>query len=231
MEAIGQDVAAARALLLEALPKALPKVSETRFRFLFLASPTRILGDEHGRVTQLEVEENILVRTNGDTRARGTGRKRLLDVETVIFAIGDRVDETFGLPVEWNEFVKNPNPRFPVEGNSYEAFDPEKGQPIEGVFVAGWSRNASSGLVGSARKDGANGARALWQYLQASQAPKPLNLEGIEQRLQSLGKPIVRKTDLPRLEAAEQAEARRRGLEVFKFSTNEEMLRAMGLIP
>ncbi len=231
MEAIGQDVAAARALLLEALPKALPKVSETRFRFLFLASPTRILGDEHGRVTQLEVEENILIRTNGDTKARGTGRKRSLDVETVIFAIGDKVDETFGLPVEWNEFVKNPNPRFPVEGNSYEAFDPEKGQPIEGVFVAGWSRNASSGLVGSARKDGANGARALWQYLQANQTPKPLNLEGIEQRLQSLGKPIVRKSDLPRLEAAEQAEARRRGLEEFKFSTNEEMLRIIGLIP
>lgn len=116
MEAIGQDVAAARAAILEALPKALPKVSETRFRFLFLASPVRILGNEQGQVVQLEVEENTLVRTNGDTKARGTGQKRLLDVETVIFAIGDKVDETFGLPVEWNEFVKNPNPRFPVDG-------------------------------------------------------------------------------------------------------------------
>lgn len=47
----------------------------------------------------------------------------------------------------------------------------------------------------------------------------------------SLGKPIVRKSDLPRLEAAEQAEARRLGVEEFKFATNEEMLRVMGLLP
>lgn len=231
MEAIGQDVAAARAAILEALPKALPKVSETRFRFLFLASPVRILGNEQGEVVQLEVEENTLVRTNGDTKARGTGKKRLLDVETVIFAIGDKVDESFGLPVEWNEFVKNPNPRFPVDGNSYEAFDPQSGKPIEGIFVAGWSRNASSGLVGTARKDGTNGARAVWQYLQQTQSPKPLDLKAIETRLMSLGKPIVRKSDLPRLEAAEQAEARRLGVEEFKFASNEEMLKVMGLLP
>jgi len=144
MQAVHQDPAAARASILVALPKALPKISDTKFRFEFLASPVQMIGDENGKLKQVELEDNILVEANGDTKARGTGHKRLLDVETVIFAIGDKVDDTFGLPVEWNEFVKNQNPRFPIDGISYES-------PFEDVFVGGWSRQASSGLVGSAR--------------------------------------------------------------------------------
>jgi len=147
LQSVGQDPETARATILEALPKALPKVSETRFRFEFLASPVQMIGDADGRLAQVEIEDNILVRTNGDTKAKGTGNRRCLEVETVIFAIGDKVDDTFGLPVEWNEFVKNPNPRFPIDGNSYEA-------TAEDVFVGGWSRQASTGLVGLARKDG-----------------------------------------------------------------------------
>jgi len=229
MQAIGQDPAAARAAILEALPKAIPATSNTRFRFEFLASPVHMIGDEQNRVKQLEIEENILVLKDGEPKAKGTGIKRRLDVETVIFAIGDRVDETFGLPVEWNEFVKNPSPRFPVEGKSYEVFDPQSGKPLEGIFVGGWSRKASDGLVGYARKDGINAAKAVLQYLQ-TQTPQPANLEALHARLKALGKPVVTKEDIKRLEAVEIAEAEKRGLEEFKFATNEEMLAAMGLL-
>ena len=41
-------------------------------------------------------------------------------------AIGDKVDESFGLPTQWNEVAKNPSPRFPGDGMSYEAVDPWK---------------------------------------------------------------------------------------------------------
>jgi ferredoxin--NADP+ reductase len=208
--------------MLEALPKALPKVSNTRFRFEFLASPVQMFGDADGNLIQVELEDNILVEAKGDTKAKGTGNKRRLDVETVVFAIGDKVDDTFGLPVEWNEFVKNPNPRFPVEGNSFET-------PFEDVFVGGWSRQASSGLVGYARKDGTNASKAVWQYLQTKQ-PTELPLDAVSARLKSLGKPIVFKEDIKKLEAVETAEAQKRGLEEFKFDNNEDMLHAMGLL-
>lgn len=220
MEAIHQDPAAARASILEALPKALQKVSDTRFRFEFLASPVQMIGDENGRLKQVELEDNILVEANGDTRARGTGNKRRLDVETVIFAIGDKVDESFGLPIEWNEFVKSEAPRFPIDGISYES-------PFEDVFVGGWSRKASSGLVGYARKDGTNASKAVWQYLQTKQPVEP-NITAVTEKLKSLGKPIIVKEDVRKLEAIEQAEAQKRGLEAFKFSSNEEMLQAIG---
>jgi len=230
MEAVGQDVQAAKEFILSGLPKALEPVSKTRFRFDFLASPTRLLGDENGMVCGLEVEDTTLVLKDGDTKARGLGTRRVLDVDTVIFCIGDRVDEGFGLPVEWNEFVKNPEPRFPVAGLSYEAFDPESGKPLEGVFVAGWSREASSGLVGVARKDGENGAKALLQYLETQPVTEghALALDRLNSLLAHTGKRVVSKEDVVKLEEFEQAEAARLGLEEVKLTTNEEMLAVIG---
>ncbi len=206
---------------MEALPKALPKVSNTKFRFEFLASPVQMLGDAEGNLTQVELEDNILVEANGDTKAKGTGNKRRLDVETVVFAIGDKVDESFGLPTEWNEFVKSPNPRFPVDGTSYES-------PMEDVFVGGWSRKASSGLVGIARKDGTNAAKVVWQYLQTKQ-PAEANTEALTTKLKSLGKPLVLKEHVKKLEEVELAKAKQLGLEAFKYDSNDEMLKVMGL--
>lgn len=230
MEAVGQDVQAAKEFILSGLPKALEPVSKTRFRFDFLASPTRLLGDENGMVCGLEVEDTTLVLKDGDTKARGLGTRRVLDVDTVIFCIGDRVDEGFGLPVEWNEFVKNPEPRFPVAGLSYEAFDPESGKPLEGVFVAGWSREASSGLVGVARKDGENGAKALLQYLETQPVTEghALALDRLNSLLAHTGKRVVSKEDVVKLEEFEQAEAARLGLEEVKLKTNDEMLAVIG---
>ena len=221
MQAVGQDPAAAKATILEALPRPETKVSETRFRFEFLASPTQMFGDANGYLTQLELEDNTLTLKDGDTKARGTGVKRLLDVETVIFAIGDKVDESFGLPVEWNEFVKNPNPRFPIEGISFES-------TFEDVFVGGWSRKASDGLVGYARKDGTNASKAVWQYLQTL-SPSAADTDAVADRVHGLDKPVVTKEDIKRLEAVEAEEAQKRGLEEFKFDNNEEMLDAMEL--
>jgi ferredoxin--NADP+ reductase len=222
MQAVNQDPVTARASIMEALPKGLTKVSDTRFRFEFLASPVQMLGDADGNLTQVEIEDNILVAKDGDTKARGTGNKRRLEVETVVFAIGDKVDESFGLPVEWNEFVKSGNPRYPIEGNSFET-------PFEDVFVGGWSRKASSGLVGYARKDGTSASKAVWQYLQTKQ-PVEVKMDLLLEKMRSLGKPIIMKDDVRKLEAAETAEAQKRGLEAFKFNSNEDMLQAMGFM-
>lgn len=226
MVSVGQDVEAAKAFILAALPKAGPPVSSTRLRFDFLASPTRLIGNADGMVTQLEVEETRLELKDGDTKARSTGVKRLLDVESVVFCIGDRVDDEFGLPVKWNEFAKNPNPQFPVNGCSYEVFDPETQIPIPGIFVAGWSREASTGLVGTARKDGESGAEAVLQYLEGiSDFDPPEQVEiRLAQLLQQSGKRIIHKQDVRKLFAAEAECAQRNNLEEYKCLTNEEMI-------
>lgn len=229
MKSIGQDPQEAKDFIISSLSKAMPPNSDTLFRFEFLASPHRILGGERGVVRGLEIEDTTLVPTNGDTQAKRLGTLRTLEVDTVIFCIGDRVDEDFGLPVRWNAFVKNPEPRFPVDGISFEAYDPENSRPIERVFVAGWSREASSGLVGVARKDGERGARAVLQYLASQPVVKPKDkvLDLFTAHLDQLDKHIVRKEDLEKLEQVERRVAEEKGLVEFKFDNNEEMLEAI----
>lgn len=220
LEAVQQDLEAGRQKILEAQAKADPKIADTKFYFDFLASPVAMYG-ENGKLTKLEVEENILVEKNGRTSPKGTGNKHTLDVDTVIFAIGDRVDESFGLPTEWNEFSKNQDPKFPIDGISFES-------TIEGVFVGGWSRKASEGLVGYARKDGTSAANAVLAYLESKQ-PANTNEELVANKVNSLPKPIVTKADIKLLETVEAEEAQKQNLEEFKFASNDEMLHAMGL--
>ena len=230
-DAVGQNVDEAKELILTTLPKGLEPVSTTRFYLDFLASPTHILGNAQGYVNGLEVENTTLVCAEGEVQAKRLGTKRILDVDTVIFCIGDKVDESFGLPVRKNAFVKHPNPLYPVDQLSYEAYDPDLNRPIDRVFVAGWSREASSGLVGVARKDGENGARAVLEFLQS--APRLVDpgsiLDELTAKLNKLNKPIIQKPDLQKLAEAEAAEAAKLGLPAFKYATNQEMLAAMGL--
>jgi ferredoxin--NADP+ reductase len=231
-DAVGQNVIETREYILSTIPKGLEPVSNTRFYFDFLASPTRILGNDQGYVNGLEVEDTTLVCAEGEVQAQRLGTKRILDVDSVIFCIGDKVDESFGLPVRKNAFVKHPNPVYPMDGLSFEAYDPDLNRPIDRVFVAGWSREASSGLVGVARKDGENGARALLEFLQS--APRLVDpvsiLDELNAKLRKLSKPIIQKSDLLKLVEAEAVEAAKLGVPAYKFSTNDEMLAAMGLI-
>jgi ferredoxin--NADP+ reductase len=230
MESLGQDPQAAKEFILAAQAKAKDSVSETRFRFDFLASPIRILSNGTDQVCGLEIEETTLLPRNGDTKAKGTGVKRVLDVDTVIFCIGDRVDDTFGLPIQWNEFVKNENPRFPIEGTSYEAYDPVSETPLDNIFMVGWSREASHGLVGIARKDGKLGALAALDYLATLPIlndPEAVMTE-LKKHLEKMNKRIISKDDIVKLKQIEDDEARENNLEDFKFGSNEEMLNVLG---
>ncbi len=230
LQSVQQDLAAAKSSFLDAVPKALPPVSSTRFRFQFLVSPVRILGDWMNGVNALKVEENTLVGVDGNVKARGTGITRQIEADTIIFAIGDTVDKDFCVPIYNDAYVSVPQPRFPVEGVSYEAFNPDTNQPIERVFLAGWARQASTGLVGVARRDGERVAQAILQYLGTQRPMLDLDnvVEKFEERLVETHERVVDKAHVAKLEAAEAAEARKLGLEEFKFATNDEMFTAMG---
>ena len=230
MLSLGQDIQAAKDFIFSAIPKAEDSGSRTRFRFDFLASPVRIQGEE-GHVCGLEIENTTLVAGRGEPQARRLGTRRVIPADTVIFCIGDKVDENFGLPVRWNEYVKNVNPRYPVNGISYEAYNPDLEVPVDRVFVAGWSREASHGLVGIARKDGESGAQAVQQYLQTlpELVGKAEAQNNINRRLEALKKPIITQKELLRLEEIEEKQAQQNNLEEFKFGTNDEMLAAIGM--
>jgi ferredoxin--NADP+ reductase len=95
--------------------------------------------------------------------------------------------------------------------------------------MAGWAREASTGLVGAARKDGTNGAQAVLQYLRTLPLLGETRLAELRQKLAQLPHPVVTKADWQRLEADEQARAKAAGLSEYKYDSNEAMLAAMGL--
>jgi ferredoxin--NADP+ reductase len=144
--------------------------------------------------------------------------------DTVIFSIGSQVDPGFGLPVAAGNYVTTPEPRFPVDGISYEVYNPDLCAQCEDIFVSGWARLASEGIVGLARKDAERGAQALLGYLQTS---KPVAMSKINQVLDNvpvLEKRVVDRADLVRLALAEQNMAAQLGVPAFKFKSNAEML-------
>jgi ferredoxin--NADP+ reductase len=231
MQAVGQDPQAAKTAFMDALPKALARISETRLRFEFLDTPVRVMGDWIDGVNGLKVEENCLVAQDGGIKARGTGNTHILPVEAVVFAIGDTVDKDFCIPVYSDAYLTAPQPRFPVEGISFEAFNPDSNQPIERVFLAGWARQASTGLVGYARKDGELAARAVLEYLQTQEPLKDVEagIQKFSRRLFETHEHVVTRPDLDKLEAAERDAALRLGVEDFKLESNEKMFAAIGL--
>jgi len=227
MEAVGEDVEAAKKVFTDGVEKGKDPISDTRFTYRFFTSPKGMVGDENGKCIGLEVEETYLEDHDGYLKAIGTGDKRVIDCDSVVFCIGDKVDDTFGLPTEWGEYVKNPEPRYPVEETSYEAHDPEGERDLSNIFVAGWSRKASDGLVGVARKDGTSGANALMQYLGDTGEAASTDTQGLEDKLAALDKVVVVNADIPKLFAAEAKVAEEKGVEEFKYDSNEEMLAAI----
>ncbi len=198
-----------------------------RLSFRFLSSPTAVLAGTDGRIEKLEVAENDLVlSTDGSTKAVRTDQKTLLDIDTLIFAIGDKHDEQLGLPMGPDGYATLADPEHPNNPH-FEVWDPTNTCPLPGHFVAGWARRASTGLVGIARHDGELGAVKTIEYVQNLPDTNTLTEPEILAFLRKKGLHPVTKSDLALLGTIEQQQAALRKLNYFKYSDNESMFRAI----
>ncbi|HTV05470.1 MAG TPA: FAD-dependent oxidoreductase [Acidobacteriaceae bacterium] len=198
-----------------------------RLSFRFLSSPTAVIPGSDGRIAQLEVADNDLVlRPDGSTKPVLNGQKAVLDIDTLIFAIGDKHDEQLGLPMGPDGYATQSDPAHP-DVPQFKVWDPEHSCPLPGRFVAGWARRASTGLVGIARHDGELGAQQAIDYLQNQPEGNTLSPGEILAALRSKGLRPVTKPDLALLASAEQQESEKRHLNYFKYSDNQLMFQAI----
>ncbi len=225
LETAGQNVDQ----IIEKFVKPTTPPPDQRLRFRYLCSPTKVIANDHGKVAGLEVEFNKLLVENGRTVPRGTGAVKRLDLDCVIYAIGDQVDASLGLPFARGAFVTNPD-ELPGDPNPahYQPYDPTTKQVLEGIFLTGWSRNASVGLVGVAKQDAERGMKVVNAYLASREGFEP---EAVEQKIETIldkleekGIPFVTKQDIAVLEAKEKEEAKKRNTWEYKYSSDEEML-------
>jgi len=222
LEAVGQnadELIAAMAARGEPSPRA-----RTRLRFRFLASTRRVVA-EGARVVGLEVEETRLERKGDRITAVGTGLTSVFPCDTVVFAVGDRVDEHAGLPYRDGLYLTVPGDD---PAGAYEVLDETAGKARAGVYVVGWARKASDGVVGRARLDAETGIRHVAAFLagrpKRSLADAERAVAALRRALDARGTAVVDYPAVQRLEAAERARAAVDRVEEFKFSSDREML-------
>jgi len=227
LAAIGQDInkLAEETFPVLATPATEHQQGKARLRFRFLCSPQAIHADAEGRIDRLSVAENILFERDGSIACKATDKSAELDVDTMIFAIGDVADPAVGLPYNRDSYVINPDQNDPKRA-AYELFDPQDGKVLEGMYAVGWARKASDGLVGIARHDAEVGAVHVLKYLETARESN-FGAAEIQRFLERKGLQVVSKPDLEVLARAEEKEAQKRGVPWFKFADDAAMLGAI----
>lgn len=223
LEAVGQDVDAVKAEVLAELDKKpLEKVSETKVRFRYLYSPEDFTGEgEDGTLSKVVLAQNELYQREGSIGCRSLDAKVEWPMDSAVFAVGDRVESAIGLPYEKGRYLTGSEgvEAYQIQGQSEDA-------PL---FVAGWARNASDGLVGVAKKDGQSCADFILESLQGQSPGRSLNEieEDITKQVADAGTRSSNLEDVAALEAAEAKVMEEKGLEGFKFESNESMFAAI----
>jgi ferredoxin--NADP+ reductase len=226
LNAVGQDCAKVADDTFPVLNKPVDRAPGGRLRFRFLCSPQAIHADATGRIDRLTVTENILFERDGSIGCKAIDQTADLDVDTMIFAIGDVADPSVGLPYNRDAYVTNPVTTDP-KGASYEIFDPQSSRALEGIYAVGWARKASDGLVGIARHDGEVGAANVLKYLETAPDGTSISAQELVTQLEQKGVQTVTKADLEYLARAEEQEAQARGVPWYKFGHDDTMLKAI----
>lgn len=234
LAAVGQNADEVLKGLTDEFTKCEPAVSTTKMGFKFLASPKRILVDGNNRVRGLEMEDNKLEPKGTDTAAVGLKQYYEFPCDAVVFAVGDKVDETVGLPYKNGLFVTNPNKTSNDPDDAlFQAYDEATSKPVDGVFLTGWARKASEGLVGVAKRDGEWCAEVATRYLETKTTGQPISAQAVIDKLTGLLKEKksqpVNLAGLKALDAAEKAHGgATECIGEFKYATNQEMLNLIG---
>ncbi len=233
LEAVGQDPDELFAEVTKHIDAPLETETDTRFWIRFLRSPEGIETDADGNVTGLRCAITRLVAAEPRVGVEKTGDTEVIPCDTVVFAIGDSIEPAIGLPLEpkWGStFAVCPEPwaEHP-DRPRYMVYDPDAGEPIQGLFVVGWARRASDGLVGKARADAVQGVDEVMAFLEGNlgetletDGKKPLS--DLRNLLESGEIEFVDYDGVAKLEAYEAKKAEELGLPEYKLSRTQEML-------
>lgn len=230
LEDVGQNPEEILKGMTEEFTKCEPLVSSTKMSFRFLASPRRVLVDSQNRVRALEVEKTKLAAKGQDFSAVGLKQYYEFPCDSLVFAVGDRVDESVGLPFKNGVFLTNPvKTSNDPDDALFRAYDEASRKVLDGVFLTGWARKASEGLVGVAKRDGEWCSEVVTRYLDSQPSKDRKTIDASLKKLRSLLQhrrvQTIEVQDLRLLEGAEKEHAASQDcIGEFKFSSDEEML-------
>jgi NADPH-dependent glutamate synthase beta subunit-like oxidoreductase len=175
-------------------------------RFVFLAAPVRVKGDEKGRATHLEYLKMELGEPDASGRRRPVpieGSETMIELDTVITAIGQSPDISF-LEHAGGDLERLKTTRW----NTVEVDPATLQSSIPHVFAAGDAATGPS-LVVEAIGGGRRAARSIHRYVMGEEVrgePGELGREMIPGSVFDQVKGVVRcaRAEMPELEVAER---------------------------
>jgi ferredoxin/flavodoxin---NADP+ reductase len=197
-----------------------PSGKRKRVVLRFLNSPVELLGD--GRVEQVRVGRNRLVRDDGRLRAEPTGEEELLDAGLVLRAIGYKGVPLAGLPFDERRGTV-PNDGGRVLGDARE--------PLGGVYCAGWIKRGPSGVIGTNKKDANETVDKLLTDLAEGKVPDHdvPDAEAVAEELAARRPELVDYAGWEAIDAAEKEAGEPAGRPRVKLTTVPELLEAAGV--
>lgn len=169
-----------------------------------------------GHVTGLRLE-----RTAPDgTRVRMTGETEDLEVDSVYRAVGYRSAALEGIPFD-DASATIPN----IAGRVLDGPD---GEPVQGLFTAGWIKRGPSGVIGTNRSCAAETVASLVEDLEAGKlidpdAPDP---QAVRDLLDQRGVAVIDGPAWAAIDAREREVGEAAGRERTKLPGRDEMLEA-----
>jgi ferredoxin--NADP+ reductase len=142
-------------------------------RFRFVASPVELLGDEHGHIRAVRIENNeIVARDDGSLAARGTGIFEDLPAQLVFRSIGYTGQPVGDIPFDERRGL--------ISNDGGRVTDAD-GTHLVGEYVSGWIKRGPSGVIGTNKKDSQDTVDKILQDAAAGRlnAPSSHDIEGM----------------------------------------------------
>jgi ferredoxin--NADP+ reductase len=189
----------------------------------FLVSPIELIGNGSGEVAEMRLARNALMPgRNGGVRAEPTGEVESLPAELVFRSVGYRGVPLPGLPFQADAGVV-PNDRGRVLAQN-------GGEPLLGVYVAGWIKRGPTGVIGTNKSDAAETVACMMRDLEGGRfiGPAEPTAGAVECLVKSRQPRHITYDDWRRINEIEVARGKALGRPRVKFVTAEEMLSAIG---
>jgi ferredoxin--NADP+ reductase len=200
-----------------------PQGKSRRLTIRFLVSPVELIGDEAGRVTKMRLVRNGLVKSeSGSLNARATDQFEELPVGLVFRSVGYRGAPLPGVPFHerWGVILNEKG----------RVIDPDTKQPLIGQYAAGWIKRGPSGVIGTNKPDSVETVQAMLADAEKGQAltPEQPEPECIAELVRERQPRFVTYADWLKLDELELERGKAAGRPRVKFTTVDEMLKALG---
>ncbi len=219
----GDRSTAKKVELLQGYAQKPPSGKGRQLIFRFMVSPVELLGDDNGHVARLRLVKNQLYKTDaGSLRPRPTGKFEEIAVGLVFRSVG-----YLGVPLLDVPFKESWGVILNQRGR---VLDPETQRPLVGQYTAGWIKRGPSGVIGTNKPDAVETVGCMLEDLAAGihlNPPHP-DAGAIEQLVRTRQPHVFTYPDWQRLNEHETAAGKAANRPRVKFTSIEEMKRALG---